>query len=289
MYELPLPEDNPFDIFSCIKEGDKFKLLLRKEDFCDSVTFFDTIYRIKGKTASLNTLPVLKKAFTQTMTKDEMEKLYKNRLYRSKSGNVIYTRIRDSAIGDLCPLCSQRLVGTLDHYLPKAHYPQYAISRVNLYPACIECNKAKLDTVNSDKENQTFHPFFDRLHDIIWLSASLKGGASPALVFYVNDNVPQRFALRQRMRYHFRTLGIDDLYATHAASALSQEKFTLQELFKSKGRRGVEKYLKNRWESACYVNKNSWLAVMYCTLLNSASFCAGGFNNIAVMPIRSVP
>lgn len=289
MYELPLPEDDPFAIFVCIEHNSKFGNLLKSQDVSDSVSFFDLIYRIKGKTTSLNTLPVLKKAFTHAMTKDEMEKLYKNRLYKSKVGNVIYTRIRDSAIGDLCPLCSQRLVGTLDHYLPKAHYPQYAISRVNLYPTCIECNKAKLDTVNSEKANQTFHPFFDRLHDIVWLSASLKGGASPALVFYVNDNVPQRFALRQRMRYHFRTLGIDDLYATHAASALSQEQFTLQELFKSKGRRGVEKYLKNRWESACYVNKNSWLAVMYCTLLNSASFCAGGFNNIAVMPIRSVP
>lgn len=283
MYELPLPTEHPFDIFSCLVPGTKFATLLANSDVRDSVWFFDEIYRIKGATASLNTLPVLKKAFLHQMSKEEMESLYKNRLVKSTGGRDMYDNIMKTAINRTCPLCSLRKVSTLDHYLPQAHYPQYTLLRVNLYPACMECNKAKTDKVNPRKAEQTYHPFFDKLRGILWLSAEYRDDPSPALHYYVNGNVPNTYALRDRMRYHFDELALGDLYASYAGQAFSDIKDALQRVYRRKGAVGVQKYLARQWRSYRKSNPNSWETVFYETLKNCPAFYSGGFNNIAMI------
>ena len=55
-------------------------------------------------------------------------------------GRATYDLLKLSAKGGFCPLCGQRNVSTLDHYLPKESYPDLSILPINLVRACSDCN-----------------------------------------------------------------------------------------------------------------------------------------------------
>ena len=84
-------------------------------------------------------------------------------------GRAIYDAIKVGSPNGLCPLCGQRVVATLDHYLPKSRYAALAVNPANLIPACSDCNKAKSDAVAD-----TLHPYYDNIENDLWLRAELK-------------------------------------------------------------------------------------------------------------------
>ena len=93
------------------------------------------------------------------ITVGEMEKVYTQRMAKSGApGRDVYDTIFASSPAGRCPLCMQRSVTTLDHHLPKAHFPSLAVVPLNLIPACSDCNKAKLDVVPATAEEVPLHP-----------------------------------------------------------------------------------------------------------------------------------
>jgi hypothetical protein len=57
-----------------------------------------------------------------------------------KPARTIYDSLLNSA-KEKCPFCGG--IGTprnLDHFLPKAHFPQFSVLPRNLIPACRDCN-----------------------------------------------------------------------------------------------------------------------------------------------------
>ena len=89
--------------------------------------------------------------FTNITTK-EMEKLYEQNFVASKVGRRIYDSILNSVEDNICPYCSQRLIKTLDHYLPKSIYPYFSVTPINLVPACRDCNTCLLYTSPSPRD-----------------------------------------------------------------------------------------------------------------------------------------
>ena len=63
----------------------------------------------------------------------------------------------------ICPACGEAgRPNTLDHYLPKRLYPQFAIVAHNLFPMCDACQKAKLEETGDALNPRFFiHPYFD--------------------------------------------------------------------------------------------------------------------------------
>lgn len=64
---------------------------------------------------------------------------------------------------DICPACGEKGVpNTLDHYLPKRTFPQFAISPANLFPMCDACQGAKWEKTGDAAAPRYFiHPYFD--------------------------------------------------------------------------------------------------------------------------------
>ncbi|ECW7706684.1 HNH endonuclease, partial [Salmonella enterica] len=62
-----------------------------------------------------------------------------------------------------CPCCGEPgKPTTLDHYLPKAIYPELAIIIANLTPMCNECQQNKSsDYFDKDGNKIYIHPYFD--------------------------------------------------------------------------------------------------------------------------------
>lgn len=69
--------------------------------------------------------------------------------------------IRDNLSPNCCPTCGGMGTSSVDHYLPKAAYPNLALFSWNLVPAC-DCNYKRTATVKGINLNQIpIHPYFD--------------------------------------------------------------------------------------------------------------------------------
>jgi hypothetical protein len=215
------------------------------------------------------------------LTRDEMVSLYDDRL--SKKGHPareIYDSLRASAKFNICPLCGQRQVASLDHYLPKSSHPLFAITPINLVPCCSDCNKAKLAEVGTDAASQTFHPYFDDFDDGVWLVACVVEENPPAVLFSVASPEGWNEIKVQRATHHFSLLGLAELYGSNAAQELAQIAQCLKELLEASGRGEVQRHLEHQAASRCANSRNSWQAAMYAALARSEWFCRSGLLTI---------
>ena len=212
------------------------------------------------------------------ITVTEMEKVYTQRMAKAGApGRDIYDEIFASAPAGRCPLCMQRFVATLDHHLPKAHYPSLAVAPLNLIPSCTDCNKAKLDAVPATAEDVPLHPYYDDLGGEIWLKATVVERRPSALRFEVSRSNAWDDTLFARVSQHFRSLGLAALFASEAAEELLHIRHQLQILRGVDRQNGVRDELKRRAASCAAVRINGWRTAAYRAWSGSDWFCDDGF------------
>ncbi|HIF9221202.1 TPA: hypothetical protein ACX6QD_002697 [Photobacterium damselae] len=64
-----------------------------------------------------------------------------------------------------CPSCGEDgAPGTLDHYLPKAEFPELAVCLANLTPMCSTCQgKKSTDYITKGGQKAFLHPYYDEI------------------------------------------------------------------------------------------------------------------------------
>lgn len=212
------------------------------------------------------------------ITVDEMEKVYSQRMAKEDApGRDIYDEIFSSSPGGKCPLCMQRPVATLDHHLPKAHFPALAVAPLNLIPACADCNKAKLNRIPTIAAEVPLHPYYDELGDAAWLNAIVIESRPAALRFRVTRPANWSDTLSSRVDRHFRSLGLAKLFASEAAEELLNIRHQLISLQASEPERGVRNELARRAASCAAARPNGWRTAAYRAWVESNWFCEGGF------------
>jgi hypothetical protein len=194
-------------------------------------------------------------------------------------GRPVYDRIKASAKFRRCPLCGQRVVKTLDHYLPQTRFPELAVFPANLVPACADCNKSKLAHVAQSRAQETFHPYFDDWSEHRILGASLEFTESVTVSFRILDAAGMTAEDTQRARNHFTLLQLNELYVSHAAVELAESKETFRSNFES-GADVLREELLQVAGTRSRANLNSWMAALYRCLADSDEFCEGGFELI---------
>lgn len=244
-------------------------------------------YRSNAVSDSL--LTIADPLVTDAQKTDELKHLYTGILSRKNSKvRYIYDAIKAAAKDDLCPLCAQRLVSTLDHYLEKARYPIFAVAPINLVPACSDCNTLRSRKVATSDSELTLHPYFDSVDHDIWLKANVLE-TDPIVVNY-SAAPPNSWKdiLRARMQSHFRTLQLGKLYSTHAGSELTGMRGALVSIANREGREGLRSYLSEQAASRHDISLNTWQGAMFAALAASDWFCGGGYESIP-KPIRAAP
>ena len=160
-----------------------------------------------------------------------MVRVYDGRMAAQGSpGRAIYDAIKVGSPNGLCPLCGQRVVATLDHYLPKSRYAALAVNPANLIPACSDCNKAKSNAVDD-----TLHPYYDNIENELWLRAELKEIRPASVSFLVDPPASWTPVFADRVTRHFRVFGLNRLYAVHAAQNISGMQWRLSRLADAAG------------------------------------------------------
>lgn len=86
-------------------------------------------------------------------------------LYRTRGNGGPIRRIRATPNLKCCPMCGSPVTGTLDHYLPREHFPEFSIFSRNLVPACSACNSSvKKELFQGPVCPERFlHPYYDKL------------------------------------------------------------------------------------------------------------------------------
>lgn len=216
-----------------------------------------------------------------------MSMIYKRHFVRPGSpSRPLYEQIRMAPEFGICPLCGQRIVATIDHYLPQSQHPNLTLTPVNLVPACSDCNKNKLARIPSNAQEQSLHPYFDDLGAERWLVVGVRPSAPPTITFSVRPLPTWSQVLAARVAHHFSMMRLAELYAAQAASEMADISYALIEVGDAIGADGVRAHLRRELRSRSHRDGNSWQTALYEALAESDWFCAEGYRQIRVAPLQ---
>lgn len=182
-----------------------------------------------GTDGLLHTLTALSKKLpentlvTGQLSKGDLKKLYYNYFSaEGKPAREIYNSIMSSS-KEFCPFCCGiGVTRTLDHYLPLARYPQYAIEPFNLVPSCRDCNMgSKKASVATSEGEQVLHSYLDndRYFDEQWLYARYlvkPEGEENAVEYYVDPPAAWNIEYREKVQNHFDTFDLSLRFSKEA-------------------------------------------------------------------------
>jgi hypothetical protein len=277
MWKLERPSHSARQTFTtCISRVRDRGLKSRLEGVTQDVENASVEYDAAAQIQSLQQI-VRSSVVGADITRQEMEAVYTQRMVPENSpGRDIYNDLISIARGR-CPLCGHGSVTTLDHMLPKVHYPALSVVPLNLVPSCADCNKAKLNSFPAAAEEVTIHPYYDNIDDHRWLQAEIVMTQPAALRFKVNPSGFWDPILRQRVLNHFQLFGLATLYGCQSAEELLHIRYQLIELYQAGGPGEVKLWLKDREVSCEKARRNSWRTAAYEAWAASDWFCDGGF------------
>lgn len=214
-----------------------------------------------------------------SLKKSDLTKLYTDYMVnKDKPARHIYDEIK-AAANEKCPFCGGIGVPkTLDHYLPKAHFPQYSILPVNLIPCCRDCNTEKSTDIANNQGEQVLHPYLDddRYFYENWISATVLHQDPVAIRFYVSAPENWPMYCKERAKSHFKAYGLRKRYGTQAASELSELVYSRGGSYKKWSPEEFKEYLSDKASNPS-LNANNWKKVMYDALAKDDWFCSQTF------------
>lgn len=277
MRRLPRPQFSvQHALTKCIESIRNDNLTRRLAQVTPTIVAAEGTYIDHGEASTLYLIPG-SVGIDGIVTTAEMERVYKGTFVTSRGTRELYGALLSAPTNDICPLCSQRTVSQLDHHLPQSAHPKLVVTPANLVPACSECNKAKLANQAGTPGEQTFHPYFEDADDARWLFASVQESNPAALVFRPEPPAHWEAIKSQRIRWHFQTYKLGELYASHAAVELNDIKFGLQKLAERNTPNALSAHLRLEAESRAAAHTNSWRRATYEALADSEWFCTGGY------------
>lgn len=275
MWSVPKPAYSAEEAYLVCSNGalpaTKEKLLTAVGDVVAASRRFELAARSGGS-------HLLQPAGAASVASSELRRNYTSRMARARSaGRYIYDDLRLSAPDGICPLCGHRTVASLDHYMPKEHFPLLAVDPLNLVPACSDCNHAKADTLPSTAGEVPLHPYFDDVEGATWLVADVVEEDPPAVVFHVRAPVEWSPTLASRVELHFRRFQLGRLYSAQAAVTMRGHQELIRGAFTQGGAAAVRERLDDLLRGYRHMHVNSWQAAMFAALRASDWYCEGGF------------
>lgn len=282
MRSIAKPIDNSEEVFrTCISRMRESDLKKRLSHCIKTVTNDSIDYDKLGINNSFFQIQP-SSMINKSVTSLEMVQVYEDKFVPLKSpGRKYYDKLLSLPKHGICPICGQRSVSTLDHYLPKMKYPSLVVSPINLIPVCKDCNHAKSDIIPTSIEQETLHPYYDNIENDRWLYARVNQEIPISITFFVDPPPMWVQSLISRVNNHFVVFKLSRLYSSHAAEELCNIKFGLDLLNRKNGFASIFNFLSEALVSHSQNHINSWQTAMYHALVEDNWFCNGGFRNIS--------
>ncbi|WP_157650374.1 HNH endonuclease [Burkholderia ubonensis] len=198
------------------------------------------------------------------------------RTMKSLRDNLLNPDIEDF---DECPYCGINEPKTLDHYLPKEKFPEYAIFPPNLIPICNICNsKYKgIKFLSDDGDKLFIHSYFDIFPEFDFIQVNIDVGDKISLTFSSTDD-PDNNAFSLLLSNHFTQLELNRRFTRKSSAEISRKRKSLSRFYQSGGHTKVSRALKNIAEELRdSLSGNHWKVALYDGLSASKDFCDQGF------------
>lgn len=215
------------------------------------------------------------------LSSEQADLLRKN--YKLLDAGRPFNHLRDEllalASNRKCPMCGQREVAALDHYLPKSIFPEFSALCRNLVPVCSYCNQEKGDSLGDNVGHRFLHAYYDRLPEVELLIADVVIDTSVGVIFRICP--PPEFSnpLIEHLEFHFDALKLAEYYMREAQQELSDRAGTFCFQYSSNG--GEQALANLLGAEARSVRRergiNNWKVALYNSLARSREFCSSGF------------
>lgn len=118
----------------------------------------------------------------------------------------------------MCPSCGEAgAPGTLDHYLPKSKFPEFAILLLNLTPMCERCQgEKKTSYMCLGGKRHYLHPYFDTLDSPIFWVNFIPPYATPA--FKVELDLSLHIELKETVKLHLAGVALEKRFKEFCAT-----------------------------------------------------------------------
>lgn len=287
MRALTIPTYDPKIVYQeCINSIQRdCNLRARLNEVTDNIVDAAMDYEQKAKDQQLYSIPPNNSDNNEIIlglvTKEELKNVYDSRMVKgSKNARDIYDSLLSQSPLGKCPFCGfVGHVSTLDHYLPKAKYPQFSVLPFNLVPSCADCNKRKSTAIATTAEGQSLHPYFDHQHfiDDQWLYAKVRETKPATIDFFVKAPEQWDDISKERVKAHFNAFNLNSRYSVEAGNELVSLRDVLVNYCQLFGSEWVRKHLEIEANSSASQHSNSWKTAMLQALVASDWYCDGGF------------
>lgn len=202
-----------------------------------------------------------------------------------------FTKVRGKLLGrivaNVCPFCNVGEATTLDHYLPKEHWPIYAVFTRNLVPCCASCNTLKKVLVVDEAERVRafLHPYFDVIpaQRFLALNAVLHPNTLSLTYTVFRPGGVDEPTFRH-LRSHFNKLKLAKRHRLRSLSHLKDRLPALRRWFATGGQAQVSAELAQEANDlSASLGVNSWNVLLYETLAANPDFCDEGFEVVSVI------
>ncbi|WP_198420297.1 hypothetical protein [Rhodococcus sp. R1101] len=198
--------------------------------------------------------------------------------YEGRALSDLRAAIMSIAYSGLCAFCSETQASTLDHYLPKAVYPELSVLSVNLLPVCHTCNHRKSNIIGSTIEGRFIHPYFDELSaSAPLLKCAITTSRDQLNVdFDIRADLP--IEIFKDALFHFNKLGLALRYSEASAVEILNHSGLFDEAYQDEGPTGVKREAA-RLERSIRRKFNDlyWKVPLYRAMQDSVEFCEGGY------------
>jgi len=258
-----------------------FPTFYEKEQKYQTLSSAGNLYAYPKVTPLTNTTPVV-----GHLTKRKLVNLYENNLRdKGKPARDYYDALLVSS-GERCPFCGD--IGqtkNLDHFLPKAHFPEFSVMPLNLVPSCRDCNMGeKGQAYATVEDDQAIHPYVDKdiFYQEQWVYADYIDEDDGAVVYYVRCPSAWSQEEKNRAKNHFNGLDLANRYSLEAGKHLSEvidQKNAFVDVILGFNPQATSQAIKDAFVNANLqpvINSrqfaNHWKKVMYQCLANSDAF-----------------
>lgn len=258
-----------------------FPLFLEKEQQYEELSSVGSLFMYPKTDPLEDTTTVI-----GNLTKTKLVNLYENNLTNSKKPARIYYDDLLVASGEKCPFCGD--IGhtkNLDHFLPKAHFPEFSVMPLNLVPSCRDCNMGEKGASYATTENnQAIHPFSDKnlFFQVQWVFADYIDEDDGVINYYVSCPDDWRQEDKDRAFNHFHNLNLASRYRLEAGKHLSEvidqknafKNWLIQYVPSASFEMIKSGFIESNLQPLINSNQihNHWKKVMYRCLANSDDF-----------------
>jgi len=292
MKKLDLPNVSLHEVLNKCAEGmeqvnvrNKFKSVFprfyAKEQQYQALSLAGNLYRYPKTNPLTGTTKVV-----GHITKTKLINLYENNLRNKDKPARDYYDLLLVSSGERCPFCGD--IGhtkNLDHFLPKAHFPEFSVMPINLVPSCRDCNMGEKGHVYATVEDdQAIHPYVDKdiFYQEQWVFAEYLNEDDGALHYFVQCPAAWSQAEKNRAKNHFDRLDLANRYSLEAGKHLSEvidQKNAFVDVISGFIPQPTPQEIKKAFVNANLqplINSgqfaNHWKKVMYQCLANSVAF-----------------